>query len=88
MYQKCLYLKRRSKKGQIYYYCSKNRQEVNFCCYKGCLDKEYKTPTPLKAKKPIKKVSKNRKTVSDKTYKEVYERCNGMCAICGSSRYL
>lgn len=81
MYQKCQYLRQRSKKGQLYYFCVKQRETVNYDCYRSCLDKEYKV-------KPIKKVSKKRKTVSNKTYNEVYDRCNGICAICSTSQNL
>lgn len=82
MIGKCLYLKQRSKKGQIYYYCSKNREMVELSCFRECLDKEYKQV------KKIKPVSKKRKTVSKKTYDEVFNRCNGRCALCGTARGL
>ena len=39
---KCLYLRVRHKKGQLYYYCTKRREIVEKMCYTGCLDKEYK----------------------------------------------
>ena len=79
---KCLYLKQRSKKGQLYYYCSKHREMVELSCFRECLDKEYKQV------KKIKPVSKKRKTVSKKTYEEVFNRCNGSCALCGTVRGL
>ncbi len=96
----CLYLKKRVKKGQTYCYCAFNRAVIDFSDCSGCLNKEYKkvaknslkTPnkaySTLKAKTPIKKVSKKRITVSKKTYNEVYERCNGVCAICGANQSL
>lgn len=96
----CLHLRKRTKKGQMYYYCTFKRSVIDFSDCFGCLSKEYKkvakntlktqnkTYSTLKTKKPIKKVSKKRITVSKKTYNEVYERCNGVCAICGTSQYL
>jgi len=96
----CLYIKKRVKKGQVYCYCALRQTVINFSDCSGCLTKEYKKSTksnlktpiktysPLKAKTPIKKVSKKRVTVSKKTYEQVYERCNGLCAICGTSQYL
>ena len=96
----CIYIKKRVKKGQTYCYCAFNKAVIDFNDCKGCLSKEYKnvaknslktpnkTYSTLKAKTPIKKVSKKRITVSKKTYNEVYERCNGVCAICGTSQYL
>lgn len=81
---KCVNFKRRSKKGIIYGYCTLRRSEVPLNaseCY-ICDNKEYKKY------KPIKKVSKKRVCVSKKTYDEVYERCNGLCAICGTNQNL
>lgn len=37
---------------------------------------------PLKAKTPIKKVSKNKEIVSKKTYNTVFERDKGKCRLC------
>ena len=47
---KCRYLKIRRKKEQIYYYCSKKRENVVKTCYMECLEKEYKTPKQMKKK--------------------------------------
>lgn len=79
---KCLYLRIRHKKGQLYYYCTKKREIVEKMCYTGCLDKEYKIT------KPIKKVSKKRLYVSSKTYNEVFVRDKGRCRLCGSTENL
>ena len=68
MYQKCLYFRQRHKKGQLYFFCAKQRENVACDCYRECLDKEYKV-------KLIKKVSKKRKTVSKNTYNIVLDRC-------------
>lgn len=82
MYQKCQYLRQRHKKGELYFFCVKQREKVACDCYRGCLDKEYKV-------KPIKKVSKKRKTVSKATYDIVLDRCRDFegvphCQYCGA----
>lgn len=51
-------------------------------------DKEKGLKTILKRNKPIKKISKNKKTVSKETYQKVYERDKGICQLCGSSQNL
>lgn len=79
---KCLYLRVRHKKGQLYYYCTKRREIVEKMCYTGCLDKEYKIT------KPIKKASKKRLYVSNETYNEVFVRDKGRCRLCGSTTIL
>lgn len=83
MLQKCLNLSRRTKKGQLYWYCRKQRKIVECGCHRTCSDAEYKKQKPLKAKKPIKLVSKNKKTVSDKTYYICLERDENTCQLCG-----
>ena len=45
-------------------------------------NKEYKN------RSYIKPISKKRITVSNKTYEEVYEKCNGICSICGTNKNL
>ena len=84
----CLYIRKRTKKGQAYCYCAFKRAVIDFNDCKGCINKEYKKVAKLTAKTRIKPVSKKRVTVSKKTYQEVYERCNGMCAICGTNQNL
>lgn len=84
----CLYIRKRAKKGQPYYYCAFKRAVIEFDECKGCIDKEYKKIAKMTVKTRIKPVSKKRTTVSKKTYQEVYERCNGMCAICGTNQNL
>ncbi len=77
----CLYFRRRSKKGEIYGYCTLRRLEVPLNaseCY-SCSNREYKK------RKAIKLVSKKRVFVSKKTYNQVYEECNGRCALCYST---
>lgn len=96
MNNKCKNLKIRTKKGKRYFYCSRKRAIIELSSCYGCIYKEYKkvakntlkTSSRLIAKKPINKVSKKRVTVSKKTYDEVYKRCNGRCAICGTTQYL
>ena len=67
MLQKCLNLSQRSKKGQLYWFCRKRREIVDYGCHKTCSDVEYKKQKPIKAKKPIKLVSKNKENVSKET---------------------
>lgn len=100
MINKCINFRWRSKKGQMYCYCTQKRVVIDFNDCVGCLNKEYKkvakntlktintTCPKLKQKTLIKKVSKKRITVSKKTYDEVYERCNGLCVICGTNQNL
>ena len=84
----CLYIRRRTKKGQTYYYCIFKRSVIDINSCRGCVNKEYKKAAKMTVKTRIKPVSKKRVTVSKKTYKEVYERCNGLCAICGTNQSL
>ena len=83
MPQKCLNLSQRTKKGQLYWYCRKQRKIVGYGCHRTCSDVEYKKQKPLKTKKPIKLVSKNKKTVSDKTYCVCLGRDENTCQLCG-----
>ena len=78
----CIYIRKRSRKYKQYIYCTKYKKEITFDDCKNCIDKEYKK------RKPIKKVSKKRITVSDNTYNQVYDRCNGRCALCYTSNNL
>lgn len=59
----------------MYAYCTKTRQEVPLNCEKQCIEKEYKK------NKPIKKVSKKKISVSEKTYRIVFERDKGTCQL-------
>lgn len=88
MTNKCLNLRLRSKKGQAYYYCMLKRSVIDFKECNGCVNKEYKKVAKLTAKTRIKPISKKRVTVSKKTYQEVFDRCNRMCAICGTNQNL
>ena len=82
MINKCINLKIRSKKGQAYYYCIQKHSAIDIKeCY-SCFNKEYKKIMKLKP------ISKKRISASKKTYNEVYERCNGKCAICGTNQKL
>ena len=78
MLNKCLYKRFRHKRGIMYCYCTKTRQEVPLNCEKQCIEKEYKK------NKPIKKVSKKKITVSEETYKIVFERDGGKCRLCNT----
>ena len=72
---KCLYKRFRHKKGVLYCYCTKTRQEVPLKCEIECVDKEYKQ------NKPIKKASKKKISVSQETYNKVYSRDKGCCRL-------
>ena len=88
MNNKCLHLKLRTKKGKRYFYCSRKRAVIEITdCY-SCINKEYKKVARMANRTRIKPVSKKRITVSSKTYNEVYERCNGVCVICGTTQCL
>lgn len=78
---KCTHLKLRTLKGNKYTYCTLKRLEstlkCEICLY--CNDKEYKKV------KTIKKVSKKRIFVSEKTYEQVFDRDKGICRLCGNN---
>ncbi len=88
MQNKCINLRLRKKQGKPYCYCTKKRAVIESSCCSGCSDREYKKVAKMVVKTRIKPVSKKRVTVSKKTYNEVYERCNGVCAICGTNQRL
>ena len=88
MLNKCLYLRYRKKQGRMYCYCTKKRVVIESFECQNCNNREYKKVAKMTVKTPLKKVSKKRVTVSKKTYEEVYERCNGVCAICGTNQNL
>ena len=48
----CKHLRKKSKKGQYYFYCLLKKQNVSLTCYRECNSKEYKIY------KPISKVTK------------------------------
>ena len=60
------------------------KKEITFENCKNCEFREYK----VKIHKPMNKINKKRKTVSQETYEEVFHRCNGRCAICGTTQNL
>ena len=72
---KCLYQRIRQKNRQIYYYCTKMRENVQKYCYIGCLEKEYKTPTKLKQK------SNKQKQIESKRFSILQENKN-KCYFC------
>lgn len=84
MNNKCLYFRRRTKKGKMYGYCALRRLEVPLNaseCY-ICSNKEYKK------RKTIKPISKKRVFVSKKTYDKVFKECDGRCVFCGTTSNL
>ena len=72
---KCVYLRIRQKNRQIYYYCANKRENVQKCCYIGCLDKEYKIPKQLKQK------SNKQKQIESKRFSILQENKN-KCYFC------
>lgn len=78
METRCVYFCVRCKHYKKYFYCRKDKKEINNkdCIY--CNQKEFKQ------RKPINKVSKKRVVVSKETYKAVYKRDNGKCRLCGN----
>ena len=93
MNNKCKYLKQGFGKLK----CTKLKKEITWSDCKNCKYKDYKeitsankckqllkATTPLKAKKPMKKVSKKRITVSKETYEIVYNESKGRCALCNN----
>lgn len=78
----CKYFRIRTRQYKKYFYCIKNKEMISLNnCYM-CDDKEYKE------RKTINKISKKRITVSEKTYDEVYKKCNGQCQICYTTNNL
>lgn len=79
----CKKLLKRSRNLKTVFYCKELKTYVsisNDC--NNC------SKWNLKANTPIKKVSKNKKTVSKETYQKVYERDKGICQLCGSNQNL
>ena len=72
---KCVYLRVRHKQGQTYYYCINKRENVQKCCYIGCLDKEYKIPKQLKQK------SNKQKQIESKRFSILQEN-KSKCYFC------
>ena len=72
---KCVYLRIRQKNRQIYYYCTKMRENVQKCCYIGCLEKEYKKYKQLKQK------SNKQKQIESKRFSILQENKN-KCYFC------
>lgn len=72
---KCVYLRTRQKNKQIYYYCTKMRENVQKCCYIGCLEKEYKMPKQLKQK------SNKQKQIESKRF-SILQKNKNKCYFC------
>ena len=74
---KCLYLRFRHKKGEIYYFCTKSSKNVFKTCYIGCLDKEYKQYKKLKQK------TSGQKAIEDSRYSILQENLT-KCFFCSN----
>lgn len=94
MNNKCIYHRTRSHKRQYYGYCTKYRKEVPLFC--KCDEIEYKEKSSLQKKSvDHHKALQNRKRqkhkltkktdISDKVKKEVWERDNHCCVVCGNN---
>ena len=87
MIGKCMNLKYRRKKGEIYCYCSFRRAVVDFKECNGCLNKEYKKVAKMTSKTPLKKINKNNKVrqatdIPKKVKLKVWKRDGGICIFC------
>ena len=83
----CLYLRRRVKKGQTYYYCAKKRSTIDFKCCSGCLNKEYKKVAKITVKTPLNECKKKHKTtiatsIPKEVKLKVWERDGHECIFC------
>jgi len=85
MNNKCINCRIRTKKGIKYFFCVRRKAEIERKECEGCLYKEYKKVAKIAPKTRIRAVSKKRVFVSKKTYNQVYEECNGRCALCYST---
>lgn len=72
----CANLLKRSRNLKTVFYCKEYKRYISISdnC-QNC------SRWNLKANKPIKRVGKNKKTVSKETYKKVYERDRGICRL-------
>lgn len=77
----CANLLKRSRNFKTVFYCKEYKRYIDYR-----IDCKNCSKWILKTNKPIKKVSKNKKTVSKETYQKVYERDRGICQLCGSSQ--
>lgn len=73
----CKYLRKKSKKGQYYFYCLLKKQNVSLTCYRECNSKEYKI---------YKSISKATKTRSkkEKDRFSIFTPNLSKCIKCGS----
>ena len=74
---KCVYLRFRHKKGQLYCYCIKKCENVSKTCYMGCLEKDYKKSTPLKQK------SAKQKKIESERY-SILQQDKSKCYFCNN----
>lgn len=72
---RCVYLRFRHKKGQLYCYCIKKCENVSKTCYMGCLEKDYKKGTPLKQK------SVKQKKIESERY-SILQQNKSKCYFC------
>lgn len=82
MYNKCVNLRIRTKKGIKYLFCVRRKAEIERKECEDCLYKEYKNIAKMVVKTPIKPISKKRVFVSKKTYNLVLEESENKCQLC------
>jgi len=79
----CTYLRKRTKRSKIVFYCKINSEYINpFVECQTCLKRN------LKRNKPIRKVSKKRIFTTKETYDKVFARDKGRCRLCGTTQTL
>lgn len=99
----CLYLRKRQKKGQTYFYCFKKRAIIDISCCYGCVNKEYKKVAKMVTKKALRDCKKKHKTtiatsIDKKVKLKVWERDEHKCIFpnckktvpwnCANSHYI
>lgn len=88
MYNSCVNLRIRSKKGKKCFFCVRRKAEIERKeCFR-CNSKEYKKVSKIASKTRLKSYEKKHVSVSKKTYDEVYKRDNSCCRLCGRNQEL
>ena len=78
----CINLKKKSKNGSYYAYCTLREETIDLKECQNCINKRYKQ------NKTMNKVSKKREFVQSDTYKSTYDRDKGQCVLCGKKEGL
>ena len=83
----CIYIRKRTKQGKMYLYCTKRKAIIELSCCFNCSSKEYKKVAKMTSKVPLKKINKNNKVrqatdIPKKVKMKVWERDYGRCIFC------